>query len=315
MLNILAIIGLLLLLWLTGETGYVIYIAIRQRKWTASLQRNEQQVRHGCEAYTQGSGSEAILFVHGFADSPVLFNRMIPWFCSQGYACRAMRLPGFAQPAGHQTSITLTCWLEALSREYSLLQATHQRVWVVAHSLGATITANWLRQSAGPPPAGVVLLAPLIDVSTSRSFLLSPRTWFELAQRLLLRVRIVENALPIDTCDPHVEATHPRDRFIHVAVYRALFHAIDHLSQAPLHTDIPFLILLAQHDHVVSNQAAERFFLQSDIPDLQQITLQHSGHVIPLDPEWEDASRHILAFIQKIRITTPREYTNRTTTI
>src|SRR5690606_6032951 len=83
------------ILWLLGDLGYSLIVGSRLRGWESGLTRNTEGVRVEGEAYTLGEGPAAILFVHGFAESPANFRPMVEHFANRGFTCRAMRLPGF----------------------------------------------------------------------------------------------------------------------------------------------------------------------------------------------------------------------------
>jgi pimeloyl-ACP methyl ester carboxylesterase len=154
----------------TAGTAYPSWTRMRALQREGRQEWDATGVRAGSAAFTCGLPADtAVLFVHGFASSPSIFRFMAPALAEQGYACRAMRLPGFAErlelhawtwtrPAGG------TRWPPRSRRCAPLIR----RVWVVGHSMGGTLALDYALEHPGELD-GLVLIAPLITVSTRRS--------------------------------------------------------------------------------------------------------------------------------------------------
>ena len=80
-----------------------------------------------------GRGDDAVLLVHGFNNSPRLWDFIAQELAEQGYHCRAMRLPGFAMTNEQYARSTIEDWIEAVQEEVATLKASHGRVHLVAH--------------------------------------------------------------------------------------------------------------------------------------------------------------------------------------
>jgi carboxylesterase len=291
------LLGLLLAVGLVG-LGDVIYsrvVASRLACWEATVARDPDGVRVGCREHTVGSGAPALLLVHGFGDSPAVYDQLAPALAAAGFTCRVMRLPGFAMPMADYAATSLAAWRGAFAAELQALRAGHEHIWVVGHSLGGAIAIDHLLEH--PEAAdGVVLLAPLLGVSGERSPVLSPRAWYEVSRYLLHATTVTETPYAIDATDPAALAYPYRDRFVPRAVYDSLFALTDHLEGQASRFRTPVLLVLARRDEVVDNVVAEAFLEEAAAPRRKLVVLEESGHAIPLDGERDRVVQAILAF-------------------
>ena len=310
-----------------GDAAYSTIIKHRLKQWESHVNRDTNGVRQGCQEFTTGNGDIALLMIHGFGDSPALYARFAPALAEMGFACKAMKLPGFAEPIHEYAQTSLNLWLEAVDQEVNQLRQQHSKVWIVAHSLGGAIAIRYLLENAmvsnsdtpltskqSPSVAceqtlkgvdGVILLAPLLGISNQRSPLLPARTWHEMGSRCLFITNIFENYLPIDAHDPEARKSHTAycDRFIPRKVYDELFKLMDSLKENRANISgnskfkLPMLMMLSINDEVIELKAAKQFYQESSSTHKRLIILKNSGHVIPLDYEWKEAVSAISAFI------------------
>jgi len=146
--------------------------------------------------------------------------------------------------------------------------------------------------------AGLVLLAPLFEVSSQRSPLnLPPKIWFSLARICLPFITIVENKLPLDAFDRNIAESHPRDIFIPMRIYDELFKLIDSINSTPQRIELPILLIVAANDQVVNPNAAKKW-IKKHATQSNIIELPHSGHLIPLDTQWMNATLETVRFIK-----------------
>lgn len=283
---------------LTGlDYGYSVLTRIRLAQWEAGIERDAQGVRTDFAPYQLGRGDTGILFVHGFASSPALFGRMARVLGDEGYVCRVLRLPGFGEPIERSARIRADDWLDHVAGELDILRRECDRVFLVGHSMGGTIAL--LTAQAHPDQVqGLILLAPLFDVSRKRSPMVPPRKWFQISERLMLFTEVFETAFPIDAVNPAVKKLEQRDLFLPRPIYTEMFEISDRANgMARLH-DMPLLVILGTEDQVVNNVASEAFFRNYPGAD-KVIQHHHAGHVIPLDVGWEDVTARMAEFIRE----------------
>ncbi|MFC1451811.1 alpha/beta hydrolase [Verrucomicrobiota bacterium] len=285
-----------LIVWLGGDFTYSRVIDYRLNKREAAIRRDDDGVRQGCHAYTVGEADTALLMIHGFADSPAMFRNMASSLADRGFACRAMRLPGFAEPMEQYALSNRDAWTDAVREELRILRSTHSSVVVVAHSLGATIVIDHLLKH--PHDAdGVVLICPLIEVSRRRSPVLSPEQWYRLAASIALFTDVVESRF-----QPDVHASPPEDYpgsnpFVPVPLYGELFALLREVHDRRAEFRVPMLMVLSRDDKVTDPCAAEFFFHESSSIVKRIHYVEEAGHVVPLESGWEDVVVEVERFV------------------
>lgn len=252
------------------------------------------------------SGSPALLLIHGFADGPSVFARLAPLLADAGCAVRAMHLSGSGLSPRDMAGTTLGTWRADIDREISALRRENPErpVWLAGHSLGGALAFDAALRTDNRI-AGLILLAPLIEPSNSRSPLLTSRQWFHLLSRGLFFSRVVESRLPPDLHDPGARAAYETDRFIHRDIYRALFAAIDATALRAAEWNGPLFMAVSPSDRIVDSVASERFFRAAVHAHPAELVRQpDAGHVLPLDNGHPDLARRIADFI-RLSLTPP----------
>lgn len=289
-------LALFAILFFLGDFGYSTYVAIQLRQWEAGLQRDEQGVLPESEAYSSGTGTTAILFVHGINESPYAWRKMAPRLSAAGFHCRVMRMPGFAEPLPQYARYGSDDWIQAVRAEVAALRKTHSRVYIMAHSLGGAVTI----QSAWREPHlcdGLILLAPAIEVSSARSPILPTRAWHCLAGGLVF-TKTVHSSFPNDALDPAEKDPPHRTTFTPRAVLNETFRLIDEnrVRQDPF--PLPVLLILSHNDRVTNSQAAERYFLDRK-GTVEIYWNDQAAHALPYDYGWETIANKSTDFIHR----------------
>jgi carboxylesterase len=278
------------------STLYPAYTGGRARHWERTVVRDADGVRAGAQPFAVGEGEITLLMVHGFASSPAVFQRMAPALAERGYRCRVMRLPGFGEAAG-SSNHNLQAWRAAVEAEVQTLQATSSKVWLVGHSMGATLALDYVVR--GGSVDGLILVTPLIDVSRARSVLLPPRRWFELGQKLWRETDLIETAFPVDLHEPMPGLDELRDLYLPVAAYREMFAVVDQVAGRASAVRCPTLVAVAPGDLVVDSLAATAYYSNLGVAHKRLFTAQNSGHVLPLDRDWRDLVAAVDQFVRE----------------
>lgn len=281
------------------DFAYSRLIGHRRRRWESGRAAGPGRVFAGCEDFAEGTGGTALLMVHGFGDSPALFRRLAPLLAAKGFACRAARLPGFGVPAMDSADASYEQWMEVIAGEVAVLRRDHAAVWIVGHSLGCSLAVE---HAAAFPKAvdGLVLLAPLVEISNRRSPLFLPaRTWFNIGERALRFTRVLENVYPVDLHDRANAAFLEGNRFVHFNIYRQTFRAVDGVWACARRLQGPLLMVVSRFDRVVSSRSSEAFFRNCSASPKQLVWADRAGHVIPLDAGWEDVGERIAWFVRR----------------
>jgi carboxylesterase len=281
-----------------GDLLYAGWTALRYRHWEKGVERGKDGVRVGCEAFTVGQGDTAILFVHGYADAPAVWKKKAEALAERGYTCRALRLPGFAQPIETYQTTSLVKWKETVRDEAADLRESHEQVWIAGHSTGGALALH-LAVTEPDLVDGIILHAPLLKVSDRRSPLLKTHQWFAIGDRILNASQMVENIFPIEGDDPAVGNYPYRDPFVPMVVVRDLFALMKELEGQAPRVRQPVLLFHGGQDKVVDNEVAQSFFDNLGSSVKERVDFPRAGHAIPIDSSWEESLERTDVFIRE----------------
>ena len=286
-------------LWLIGDFAYSRYVASEINRWESTIQRNENGVQVGCEEFKLENGPVAILFVHGFNDSPQIWRKIAPEVANQNFTCHAIRLPGFGEPIENYAASTTESWLSKLDSEIKLLQKDHSMIVVVAHSLGGAVTINHLLNHPGCVD-GVVLLAPAIEVSNARSPVFSAEFWHRFSSYTLPFSRIAKSPFDYDARDPAERDFAGRNVFSPRRVVDNTYQLIHSNRGRAGEIKIPIRVFVSPSDAVVDAEATKRFFEQLGAENKKLLVADKAGHSIPVDYGWETVVDETVAFANEL---------------
>ena len=287
---------LLLLIVCMIDYGYGTIVRRRYQTWNETIDRDDRGLRAGYDEYTEGSGSTALLLVHGFGASPALYIRMSPALAQRGFACRAMRLPGFGEPMDVYARTDRRQWVDRVKAEAQALRRGHEKVWIVAHSMGCTVTIRSVLEE--PEIAdGLVLLAPLFEVSSRRSPILKPRQWFGIFKRLAHHTTLIENLFGQDAYSPEARAFELSDHFHPIGVYDQLYALIDDIQDRNGRITQPVLLVVSDGDRVIDPVAARHWMDTAGSHRKEIVSLGQAGHLMPLDYGWDTIVERMHVFI------------------
>ena len=295
---VLLLAGLAALVW-GADFTYARVVRSHAAAWERTVVRDAAGLLPGFAPFSVGQGDTALLLVHGFGSSPAVFQRMAPALAARGYACRALRLPGFGEPAGTQAAAADPArWRQAVADELAALRATHRHVWIVGHSLGGALAVDVVSRQPGLVD-GVVLLAPLFAVSRTRSLGVSPEALLRFSDRILVFTDRFETCFPVDAHDPAIRNLEGRDRFVPRAVYRTMEQIRREGCARIGQVRAPLLVMVTDNDRVTDGRAAERVCRQADAAPRREIVhVEPAGHVVPLDTGWEEVVARVDAFVR-----------------
>ena len=283
--------------WLGVNLLHAAWVETRRHFWERRTSREANGLLPEAAAYRIGHGAVALLFIHGFADTPCLWRRITRRLAASGpFTCRAMRLPGSAEPAAQARCQSLTLWRAQVADEIVRLREVHETVWLIGHSLGGALALDAALRLPGMVD-GVALLAPLLDVSRKRSPLLPPGVWFRLARVALCLSPTFESPFSSDgVANDDPTFIYKRDRFIPFSVYGGLFKLIRANRGQAERLRCPLFAATAERDSVVDTPAALRWLAACRAPK-EVRELHDVGHVIPLEPGWQELTDALAAFV------------------
>lgn len=287
---------LILTLFILARVGYPALTHSRAERSAQSVERNEDGLAKGSEPFQVGEGDTALLLIHGFASSPSVFSEMAPELAKAGVECRALHLPGFGEMPSNMLRVAEAEWRDAVADGVERAKADGKKVWLVGHSLGGTLALDYAL--AHPENLeGLVLLAPMIKVSSRRSLGLSPEVGQRVMNSILPRNAFLEVLFPVDLNARSHEVDELRDRFLPVAMYDALFRAAAAVMGRGDELKLPVLVVVPGSDRVINSAATRDYFSTIASERKELISAPRAAHVIPLDYGWEDVTREIKSFI------------------
>jgi carboxylesterase len=284
--------------WCGVDFTYANIVEYKLEKWEKAIVRDVSGIRDGCQEFTAGDGDTALLMVHGFGDSPQLWEYMAPHLAEKGYTCRAIRLPGFASEMAVYKTTSAEKWIKKLEDELAVLRQSHDSVFIVSHSLGGACSIKVLIDD--PEAAdGLVAFAPLIGVSNRRAPVLSSRRWFKVLSRIKPFSDIIAS-----TYDPNVHNTEELkkikvDRYTPEVVFREMFKVVEYNEIRASQLETPMMMVLSDKDMVVDSKKAAAFHAAAGSTDKELIQHHVAGHLMPRDYEWEVLAERTHAFIQR----------------
>lgn len=296
--SVLVVLIVVALVWLLGDFIHAAVINYRLRRWISTLSWGDDGVREDCRAYSSGQGEFALLLVHGFNNSPRIWDRMVPQLVASGFHCRVMRLPGFAERPNETRKATAEHWLAAIESELQELQAEHPRVAIVGHSLGAVAAIRHLSENPGAAESAV-LIAPALAVSNRRSPLLPTRVWHEFGRWTLLFTRFVESPFTMDVHDPERRDYTYGSSFAHRGAIDELYRLTDRVREGDVPFRTPMMMILSRDDQIVSWQAAEHFLRQGSSPENLLVFAPDTGHELPIDNGAEELALQMAGWLQE----------------
>jgi len=293
----------IILVLLALDALHAFFLWLRARRWERTVTRDANGVLANAAPYTlEGDSGTAILFIHGFADTPETWQLLAPRIHELTHAtCRVMRLPHISTPLRLQHRATLDRWLDAIRDEVARLRACHKKVFVVGHSLGGGLALLATRESCGALgeralPDGLILLAPLIRTPRKFGVPLDVPFWF--ADHLCVFTRVWPNPFPVvsKSADGRVYVRN-HDRFIAFEIFRAMFKMTRRLvAHGAADEDVrpPILAFASMRDKVIDAPFTLRWLDGARI-----ITTEEAGHLLQFDVGWEQRAEEIAAFISR----------------
>jgi pimeloyl-ACP methyl ester carboxylesterase len=181
-----------------------------------------------CASFTRREGPVALLMVHGFGSSPAVFHVAGPTtWPGAATPVAPCGCPGFGEPLAARAHRQRPRTGGARStRRSPTSDARTGQVWLVGHSMGGALCAEAALRRADDVD-GVVLLAPLCEVSRRRSLGVPPERLFGLRHRMLPCTDTLETCFPIrGRRSARWRSWTARDRFVPLNIYEGMFEVM-----------------------------------------------------------------------------------------
>lgn len=289
-------------LFLSSSATSCTLMNARYKKWNASVSRTSDGILKHALPKEYGNGENALLLIHGFGDGPNAWNRLAPQLAKQGYSVRAMRLPAWGEPMESKHKASLEDWDHAILKELHALRQTHDKVAVLAHSMGGCLSTV-LAQDQKLPADALVLYAPMFEISSARSPILKTHTWFKIGSKLLPKRMVIESIYG-EHCRVHPPRHKTeRDPFNPKSFITMLFAEIDRFEKQAPQMTITLRLVLPGKDLVVHVERSQQWYQTLRAPEKQLFTYESAGHVLPLDIDVLAESQRLTVWLSEQGIT------------
>jgi carboxylesterase len=126
----------------------------------------------GAEPFSLGSGSHAVLFLHGWHSTPRELRFLAQRFADAGFHCRGPLLKGHGTRIEHLAATRFPDYLADAESAFDALAATHGRVSICGLSMGGLLG---LMLATVRPVANLMLVAPFLSPTGKTAGL--PNRW------------------------------------------------------------------------------------------------------------------------------------------
>ncbi|MGE5517367.1 MAG: alpha/beta hydrolase [Bacteroidota bacterium] len=110
-------------------------------------------------SYSMGSGTRAVLLIHGLTGTPVEMRYVAKGLAAAGYHVHALQLAGHCGTEGDLLHTNWRDWTASVDAAYLKLAGQYESVAVAGLSMGSMLA---LHLAASRPVAGIVLYSPVL---------------------------------------------------------------------------------------------------------------------------------------------------------
>jgi carboxylesterase len=245
------------------------------------------QVAEGCDAWSSEGGDLGFLILHGFTANPFGLRPWAEALAGHGFAVELPRLPGHGTRWQDLAKTTWRDWTREAVAAFERLRARTQRQFVGGLSMGGALSL-YLAQTRPADVAGLVLVNPAVFYNDPRNILLP------VLKRVLPTVPAIANDINKPGGDERAYDRTP------LKPYASLFEFWKRLRPRLGDVTAPTLILTSRQDHLVD--PANSAFVMSSIssPEKEQVWLEHSFHVAPLDYDFPELVERTVNFAHRV---------------
>ncbi len=162
-------------------------ITTRRRDYLLGDSATQQAILHAnlpFEYKPPTATKQAVLLIHGLYDSPCMMHSLSAVFIHENYLVRSILLPGHGTCPEDLLLVTYQDWLSACRVAIELLPTTIERIVIAGFSTGALISHYLALQNEIPRLAGLVAIAPALQLHRLERLLLNNRFIIQIAKKL-----------------------------------------------------------------------------------------------------------------------------------
>ena len=237
------------------------------------------------EPFYLPGGKTGVVLIHGFTGAPKEMRPLGDALHGHGLSVLGVRLAGHATQPEDMRRTRWWDWLASVEDGINLLSGTCDRIFYAGLSLGGDLA---LIAAARIPPAGVIAMSAPFSIDRRARYLkliswLAP--WYK------------KNGKPVQTEDiqhRHIEYSAYPTRSL-----AELYTVTQTMQQSLGHISSPVLLINSKSDTTVPFEHAARIKELIKTPEIDQVVLETSGHVVTEGDEKEIVFKAAYQFIQK----------------
>jgi alpha-beta hydrolase superfamily lysophospholipase len=262
------------------------------------VERTPAGIMVGAEERDLGSPNAAgvVVFVHGHLGAGDNFGDLPDRVAAAGWRARVMRLPGHGTHPWDHESITTGDMIEAVRTEVKAMISEHEKVVLVGHSMGATISTMIASEEELD---GVVLGAPYYRVPYHWYYVLPPETWARVVAYPCRWVYKGKVFMQVKWDCSEVNITSYEWAPTKSVVMLTQLGSDAAAPGVPENVHAPVLWLHAPDDAAACNGAASSVMERLPHPP-RHVTLPQSNHLIFVDNDREMVDDAVLDFLREI---------------
>ena len=229
-----------------------------------------------------GSGSRAVLLLHGFGDTPQSLRHLAAHLHAAGFTVHAPLLPGHGRTPREFDAVTAGELIDAAATALASLRARSPNVALVGVSMGGAIAA--ILAAEEPPPA-LVLIAPYLEMAPGAEW--STRMHWAWGWT----GPFVRSGGDLSIRDPDERGRSLSYGIVTSRVLRML-HAVARRGAAALpRVHAPTLMIQSRDDNRITARAAERAFGRIGAAEKRLEWANEGRHVLTVDVGYERVQR------------------------
>lgn len=239
-------------------------------------------------AFFLEGGPVGALLIHGFTGAPVEMRLIGDYLHDRGVTVSAPLLPGHGTDIDDLNQRKSEEWLRAVEDSLANLKTKTSHTFVVGYSFGTILGLHLA--AAAHDLAGLVVIAPPIALDGWR------RWAVRAASRFIDRIPSINN--------PHFITPEAVSRLWHYDAYPAkatseVLALVHTVRQALPEVACPLLVVYSVGDTQAGSKGAIELFEMVGSADKEVMELQHSGHAITVDAEWDVVAERIYQFVSR----------------
>lgn len=257
----------------------------------------------GAEAWNaSGSGDRAgtaVVLVHGFTGNPKATRPLAKVLNDTGFSVEAVRLPGHGTTPRDLGTTRWSDWRTAVTHAVDRALRDHDRVILLGHSMGATLTLDLAGHR--DDLAAAVVINPLLAAP--------PNPLARIAPYLQYVVPMVTRSMAGMPTDDIARPDVSEDAYARVPTKatQSLLDALQGVRAGLVDLTVPVLLVTSRVDHTVEPINGDIVAAEIGSEQVQRVMLERSWHVPQLDwdrDEVEDAVRMFVVEIHQAAMAT-----------